>query len=643
MREEAGAGGRAAGAGPPPLIRRLGLLPGLAAAVLAVVAYLPSLRNGFTWDDRPLIVENRALTRPGAAGLAFVRDFWESEEAAGPSDYYRPLVTVSYIANRSWFGLAPAGYHATNVLIHAGSTFLLFLLLTGVGLSAGSAFAGAALFAVHPAMAESVAWVSGRTDSLALLFMMGALAADRGRRGAGARTLAAVLLGAGLLSKEIAVTTPLLAAILDRARPGAPTGGTVGSIARGLRARPEQLALVSAYLVVRRVVLGAGVAHGIVPDAAFAFAARLVAIPHLAGILVAPPLSRIEYGNALPAGALTAGALSGVALAVFLAWSAARAADRRIGALAACGAVAALPSIAAIALKAVVADRMVYAPAAFLLPAAALAAGRLLPRPRVAAAALSVILAVAGAATWARCGLWRSERALFEAAVAAPHASARAWLNLGIADHDEGRLRESLEALDRATARESLKTAHYTRGLVFTEIGCVNLAEREYRAALSQDPGFAAAANNLGGLLAEAGRQAEAQAVLSSALAHGRGASEELRANLEAIRARPSPGGGAPPLPAVCASDDAARSVLSDARALNRRALDRLRARQLDQARILIAAALHRDPSLVAARLNLAQWHVLTDDPAGARAVLEGVLRDHPDEENAKRLLAHLE
>src|SRR5205814_1835804 len=75
------------------------------------------------------------------------------------------------------FGLAPAGHHATSVLLHATSAALLFEVLAGMtGTPWRSAFV-AAVFALHPLRVESVAWVSERKDVLAGFFWMLALAA----------------------------------------------------------------------------------------------------------------------------------------------------------------------------------------------------------------------------------------------------------------------------------------------------------------------------------------------------------------------------------------------------------------------------------------------------------------------------------
>ena len=105
------------------------------------------------------------------------------------------------------FGAEPAPFHVINLLLHACNSVLAFRWLSrrlrpknsavppGVPGDAGpslelAALLGAALFAVHPAHAESVAWISGATDLyMTLLLLLGCELLERGRvaRGRAAR------------------------------------------------------------------------------------------------------------------------------------------------------------------------------------------------------------------------------------------------------------------------------------------------------------------------------------------------------------------------------------------------------------------------------------------------------------------------
>ena len=74
-------------------------------------------------------------------------------------------------------GSAPARHHLTNVLLHAATVILLFLVLGRMSGDFWPSTLVAALFAVHPLRVESVAWISERKDVLSGLFFMLTLAA----------------------------------------------------------------------------------------------------------------------------------------------------------------------------------------------------------------------------------------------------------------------------------------------------------------------------------------------------------------------------------------------------------------------------------------------------------------------------------
>jgi len=66
----------------------------------------------------------------------------------------------------------PGGHHLTNLLLHLGSTLLLFLALKRMTGSLWPSAAVAALFAIHPLHVESVAWIAERKDALSGFFWM---------------------------------------------------------------------------------------------------------------------------------------------------------------------------------------------------------------------------------------------------------------------------------------------------------------------------------------------------------------------------------------------------------------------------------------------------------------------------------------
>ncbi|MGD0114613.1 MAG: phospholipid carrier-dependent glycosyltransferase [Dehalococcoidia bacterium] len=220
----------------------------------ALVAFLPSLRDRFIADDFLLL---KSSLDAGPARI-WVSDFARGETAG---DLYRPLVNASFLVDHSLWGLSAFGYHLTNGLLHVVTTGLLFVLALRLTRSRGIALAAAALFALQPAHAVSISWVSGRTDLLAGMFYALSLVAAVLWLEAPVTCIrhawlavALVGLAGALLSKEIGLAIPAvwaaLAVILLLER-------------RSLRTRRELMgaavlafAVVAVYFVMRHAALG---------------------------------------------------------------------------------------------------------------------------------------------------------------------------------------------------------------------------------------------------------------------------------------------------------------------------------------------------------------------------------------------------
>ena len=156
-------------------LRRMQLLHFVLVLLVAVGAYLNTVTGNFIWDDKILISENDSVKSWTELKANLTSDFFyfeKSPELAGKRGYYRPLVTLTYVVDYSIWGLNPAGYHITNIALHAANSMLLLLLLSLLARGGGVPLLAALLFAVHPIHTESVSWISGRTDVLAALLML---------------------------------------------------------------------------------------------------------------------------------------------------------------------------------------------------------------------------------------------------------------------------------------------------------------------------------------------------------------------------------------------------------------------------------------------------------------------------------------
>lgn len=120
--------------------------------VLAIVVYLPTLRGQFILSDIDKIANNLPL-RSWKQGLSAI---W-LHPSSMPD--FAPLTYTFIMAQCKVLGVTrPGGFHAVSILLHALNVLLLWTVLRRLELQ--GALAAAAIFAVHPALVESIAWLS---------------------------------------------------------------------------------------------------------------------------------------------------------------------------------------------------------------------------------------------------------------------------------------------------------------------------------------------------------------------------------------------------------------------------------------------------------------------------------------------------
>src|SRR5260370_40769790 len=128
---------------------------GILLAVCSFV-YADSLFNNFTMDDELYIFRNPQVTR-----LSLTQLFQPNKVSA----VFRPVTFATFAVNYKLNGDRPFGYHLLNLLLHAGVTMLLFLVLREILANEPRgdiiAFVTALLFAVHPLHTEAVASIVG--------------------------------------------------------------------------------------------------------------------------------------------------------------------------------------------------------------------------------------------------------------------------------------------------------------------------------------------------------------------------------------------------------------------------------------------------------------------------------------------------
>jgi len=130
--------------------------------VLTLLVYWPSYRADFIWDDDLMVTAN-PMVKGGWHGL---REIWFT----GKFVDYIPLTLTSFWVERHFWGPSSAGYHATNVLLHAMAALLVWRILLRLGLR--GCWIAALIFAIHPVCVTSVTWIAERKNTLSMVFYL---------------------------------------------------------------------------------------------------------------------------------------------------------------------------------------------------------------------------------------------------------------------------------------------------------------------------------------------------------------------------------------------------------------------------------------------------------------------------------------
>jgi len=184
----------------------------------AIFVYKDCLQAGLVnWDDGGQVTNNRDIQELSPAGIIKIfRSFYLG--------MYQPLVTGGYALEYHLVQAQPWLYHLDNLLLHLLNIVLVWLLTKQLFKKDSPALLSSAIFAVHPLVLESVAWVSARSTLLfagfyllAMLFYLKYLKQGQLRY----YWLVILSFTLSLLAKPLAVTLPVVLCLLDyyRQRP----------------------------------------------------------------------------------------------------------------------------------------------------------------------------------------------------------------------------------------------------------------------------------------------------------------------------------------------------------------------------------------------------------------------------------------
>ncbi|MBI5380409.1 MAG: hypothetical protein HZA31_00775 [Opitutae bacterium] len=190
----------------------------LGAVTLAALAGFANTLGGYFIGDDFAYVGRFAAMSLGEWPRLFVRE-WSEGMWGMVLPELRPITALTFVSDAHLWGGAALGYRLTNLSIHIASAWLVGALAWRV--SRGQpwcAYVAGLLFALHPAHAEPVTWITGRVDSLATFFYLGGIVAWLAFRTEGhVRWLVAAWLcyAGAAFSKEFGLTLPLMALLGD--------------------------------------------------------------------------------------------------------------------------------------------------------------------------------------------------------------------------------------------------------------------------------------------------------------------------------------------------------------------------------------------------------------------------------------------
>lgn len=488
-------------------------------ACVSFGVYFNGLFNGFVFDDMHQVLRNPWIKNLSRIPEIFATDVWHF--AGWASNYYRPLMHVSYMVSYYIFGLKAWGFHLVNLLYHCGVTVLVFLVASHLvrrfrdspsTSHLSPPLIAALLFATHPIHTEVVTPIMGIPDlSFTFFYLLSFYVYIRGGEGfERGHILSVGSFFIATLCKEPALTLPLILLAYDYA-----FGRLSDSVFGCTKRYAPYLGVVGVYFVLRHFALG-----GFVPSKQeiglsvyqyiinmfylFALYLKKLIIPMNLNFLYTfqPVRSIFQMETALSL-------IVGIAF-VFLMCVTAKKSKVIFFALL----LIALPLLPALYLPALAqnldnafAERYLYLPSFgfVLLLAFLLARTKALksPRPQIIMSIILLILtAFYSVGTACRNSIWKDNFSLWEDTAKKSPESGMARQYLAYALQERGKVDEAIEHYHAALCLGENKVpvqqfVRYNLGVAYGMKGETDKAIEEYGIALKLNPKHAKAHNNL--------------------------------------------------------------------------------------------------------------------------------------------------
>jgi tetratricopeptide (TPR) repeat protein len=506
------------------------ILISLALAIITVAVFWPVARHDFVnYDDPDYVTANSHVQN----GLSWANVVWAFK--TGHASNWHPLTWLSHIADCQMFGQQAGAHHLVNLAFHAANTVLLFLVLRRMTGAVWRSALVAALFALHPAHVESVAWISERKDVLSTLFFIltiGAFDAYAKAPPSTARSsrttfrvstyyiLSLALFACGLMSKPMLVTLPFVLLLLDywplqRFQFSSLKSPASNNLRLLLEKLPFLLLSVISSTITFIVQRKGGAVSTSLPLPG-RLANALVSYARYLGDLFWPRHLSVLYPHpgAWPLSQVIASATLIVALSVAVVVLARKQPWLAVGWFWFVGTLVPVIGLVQVGVQSM-ADRYTYVPFIGLFMALAWGLGYEAQartwRSRALAVGAIVCLLSCAFATSRQLGYWQDSATLFGHAVKVTRDNYLAYNNLGFYLSGQGKIKEAMENYQKSLQiNPNYEDAQNNVGYALAGQKQYAEAITHYEAALRVRPNHVEVRNNLGNALADIGRIDEA-------------------------------------------------------------------------------------------------------------------------------------
>ncbi len=469
--------------------------------LLGFSIYSGSLKGEFLWDDAVLVEKNLQIRSFSSAGEVFLGEMTSVESKRF---FYRPLQILSYGLDYVFWGLEPYGYHFTNILLHVLASLSVVLLVSLLCQNGFVSIFTGLLFLISPVQAETVCYISNRSDLLSGLFVFISLICHIKGQNTGKIRYAILLSLAytvALFSRESGLVVIPLILLYDFAFRKKSRISHMVSI----------LVLTVTYMFFRCVIAN---------DIKLMYAVNTSLTERIPGFFSAlsgyvrlmffPTDMHMEYGNKI-FGIKNISVINGfcVFLVVILSIILAKKRNRRIFFALAWFIAALLPVSNIYPLNAYMAEHWLYVPSVGFFMFIALVCGMIYEKERFRAKLLigiTCVLVSFSFLTSRQTEYWKDQDTFFRRTLLYAPDSAKIYFALGYKLLYEGKIGPALLLYEKARDLEPEKSErHFNLGYAYTRAGLYEKAVVSYKKAIELDPDNAKACGNISNIYLNTG------------------------------------------------------------------------------------------------------------------------------------------